>query len=295
MFKVYIHQNLINHKIYIGITSLDIKERWGKNGNGYRKQSFYRAIQKYGWNNFRHVVLFDNLTEEDACQIEQELILFHKSNKSKFGYNADNGGRYAGKHSKKTRDKISKNVKRRKIICLETKEIFNSGIEASRKLNINYTTLMRVCKGKRRNKSAKGYHFKYYEEYDENKQYSFEVGSGYMVICLETKEIFNSATDASKKMKIDLSSICKVCNGNKLSVNKLHFKYLKDYDENKKYKFYSDRDTIKKAIMCIETNIKFESIKQAADIMSLNPTGICAVLRGKQKTTGGYTFKYIDK
>ena len=45
-------------KYYIGITSQAVNKRW-KNGKGYKSSPyFYNAIQKYGWNNFEHNILF---------------------------------------------------------------------------------------------------------------------------------------------------------------------------------------------------------------------------------------------
>ena len=90
-FYVYKHISP-NNKVYIGITSLLPQERWC-NGEGYNKQKlFYRAIQKYGWDNFKHEILFEGLTKEEACQKEIELIAEYKSNNSDFGYNLTAGG-----------------------------------------------------------------------------------------------------------------------------------------------------------------------------------------------------------
>ena len=48
-------------KYYIGITSQAVNKRW-KNGKGYKSSPyFYNAIQKYGWNNFEHNILFTDL------------------------------------------------------------------------------------------------------------------------------------------------------------------------------------------------------------------------------------------
>ena len=91
-YKVYKHINKINNKVYIGITQQDLKKRW-QNGYGYKEQKyFYSAIKKYGWNNFEHIVLFDNLTEEQAIEKEIELIKQYKSNNRKYGYNISQGG-----------------------------------------------------------------------------------------------------------------------------------------------------------------------------------------------------------
>lgn len=76
MYTVYQHKNKINGKIYIGITMQKPEVRWGKNGNNYKSSPhFYSAIQKYGWDNFEHNILFTGLTKEEACLKEQELKL----------------------------------------------------------------------------------------------------------------------------------------------------------------------------------------------------------------------------
>ena len=63
---------------YIGITRTTLKERW-KDGKGYIKQSlFYNAIQKYGWNNFSHEILEENiLTKECAEEREKYWINYY--------------------------------------------------------------------------------------------------------------------------------------------------------------------------------------------------------------------------
>jgi group I intron endonuclease len=80
-------------KIYIGITCQEPPEKRWVNGCGYRNnQYFWRAIQKYGWNNFEHEILFVNLSKEDAANKEKELISFYNSNNSLYGYNLSSGG-----------------------------------------------------------------------------------------------------------------------------------------------------------------------------------------------------------
>lgn len=91
-YIVYKHTNKINGKIYIGITSQKPNKRW-QNGYGYKdNQHFYRAIQKYGWDNFEHEILYEDLEEEIALSKERELIELYHSNDPNLGYNKDNGG-----------------------------------------------------------------------------------------------------------------------------------------------------------------------------------------------------------
>lgn len=81
-----------NDKVYIGITSRDPKVRWGKNGSNYERQLFGKAIEKYDWENFKHIILESNLSEEQAKAKEIELIERYKSFDREFGYNVSLGG-----------------------------------------------------------------------------------------------------------------------------------------------------------------------------------------------------------
>ena len=116
-YIVYMHISPSN-KRYIGITSRNINDRW-RNGKGYEKQKyFYRAIEKYGWDNFQHIIIAKELTKEVAEWLEIELIkIWNTTNKEK-GYNimeggdATNGlngklnGMYGNHHTEETKQKI---------------------------------------------------------------------------------------------------------------------------------------------------------------------------------------------
>lgn len=92
MYCVYKHTNLINGKIYIGVTN-DIKRRWRQNGIEYKScKHFYEAIKKYGFNSFDHLVLEDGLTEIQAFEREKYYIEFYQSNDKSKGYNISCGG-----------------------------------------------------------------------------------------------------------------------------------------------------------------------------------------------------------
>lgn len=99
-----------NGKVYIGITGELPSKRWN-GGNGYiQNKHFYRAIEKYGWQNIRHEILLDSLTKDEACQKEIELIAEYKSNNPKYGYNISCGGESGNAGviaSEETRQKMS--------------------------------------------------------------------------------------------------------------------------------------------------------------------------------------------
>ena len=58
---------------YFGQTN-NIKRRWRNNGAGYKGTALYPYIEKYGWDNIKHIVLFREQTRENAFFIENFLI-----------------------------------------------------------------------------------------------------------------------------------------------------------------------------------------------------------------------------
>ena len=92
MNKLYVHINKANGKRYYGITSQKANQRW-QNGRGYQYNEYFtRAIEKYGWDNFEHIVLFDNLTKDEANLLEQMYIALYDTTNPNKGYNMTLGG-----------------------------------------------------------------------------------------------------------------------------------------------------------------------------------------------------------
>lgn len=107
-YTVYIHTNKINNKKYIGVTSNTIEKRAGRNGIRYKRCiAFYNAINKYGWNNFKHEIIKSNLTKEEAGICEKCLIRIYDTRNPKYGYNISEGGYTGYKITDETRKKIS--------------------------------------------------------------------------------------------------------------------------------------------------------------------------------------------
>ena len=66
-------------KVYIGITTQTPKVRW-QYGNGYKScKLFYNTIIKYGWENIKHEILFSNIDEGRAKDLEINLIKHYKN------------------------------------------------------------------------------------------------------------------------------------------------------------------------------------------------------------------------
>lgn len=156
-WTVYRHINKINNKIYVGITKNSVAQRWGKNGRGYKPSQsehtcFYKAIQKYGWNNFEHEILFEGLTYELAIEKEKELIKLYNC-KAPFGYNLTDGGEGTSgiEVSEKVRKKRSQNmsgnnnIKAKKVFC--DGKIFDTINDCADYLGVNRNKLVRWITG----------------------------------------------------------------------------------------------------------------------------------------------------
>lgn len=182
-YKVYCLTNTINGKQYVGITKQDVIKRW-KSGKGYKKPTrIGSAIAKYGWNNFNKEVLFENLTQKQAIEVEKEYI--KKLDTINSGYNVQEGGlggnngyvseetkrksslAHKGQHSSpKTEFKKGQRSKAHLMIikpvyCVELDKVFDSIVDAEKQLNISHH-VWDCIKGKR-NKCG-GYHWKYAKE-----------------------------------------------------------------------------------------------------------------------------------
>ena len=80
LYYIYKH-TFPNNKVYIGKTCCKPEYRWGINGKRYwHNKEMYKDIQKFGWGNIKHEILFQNLSKEEASQIEYELVEKNKYN-----------------------------------------------------------------------------------------------------------------------------------------------------------------------------------------------------------------------
>ena len=111
---IYLTENLTNEKLYIGQTVRDDNTYLG---SGLLIQ---RAIDKYGRENFKRVILIECSSQEELN--EQEIFWIQTLNTLQpNGYNLELGGNGKGKVSKETLKKMS-NAKIGKFKSEETKK-----------------------------------------------------------------------------------------------------------------------------------------------------------------------------
>ena len=198
----------------------------------------------------------------------------------------------------------------KKVICVETNKVFDSIKDASNQLNIDKTSIGKVCRGIY--KKAGGYTFKYLNDYEAKTNKVKETKS---VICIETNKVFISIAEAGRIMNIDPSSIGKVCRGVNKTAKGYTFKFYDEVNKDKvnlstqeltvnelnepiELKDFKPDLTIKenkKRILCIETNEIFNSIGEASRKLNIDRSSIGKVCNNKLKSAGGYTFKYITE
>lgn len=164
-------------KVYVGITKLSLSFRWNQ-GRGYKRcKLFYRAIQKYGWDNFTHEVLLDKITKSEAIYVERYLIKWYKLHS--ISYNITDGGESTtGFHMPEdARKRISQYLKENRgrpvlqyTIEGEFIREFKSATAAADILGYGHTSVINCASGNKRENLLYGSIFIYKDEVDKLPQ-----------------------------------------------------------------------------------------------------------------------------
>ncbi len=174
---VYTHTRLdTNEVFYVGIGTQDNYIRASRSHN--RTNYWNNVVKRCGW---KVDILYDNLSWEDACKKEKELIAFYGRIDLGTGtlVNLTDGGEgtLGHQHTEETKEKMSKTRKGRKyseehkaktrnsmlgknckkIINTETGEVFKSVEEAANSIGISRVALSLKLTGKTKNKTNLNY------------------------------------------------------------------------------------------------------------------------------------------
>lgn len=222
MYTVYQHKNKLNGKVYIGITSQAPKQRWGINGCNYKSSPhFYSAIQKYGWDNFEHNILFDGLTKEEACLKEQDLIKYFCSMNRKYGYNSTSGGEIFVMNEE-TKQKLSLamngNTNGLGHPCSKEKKNKISKAQKGRELTPEHKRKL--------SNAAKNRHTPCSEE--KRQTLSERYPNKKKVYCEELDTIYDSVQECGRMLNIPATNISKLCNGRGKTLKGYHLRYYND-------------------------------------------------------------------
>ena len=252
-YSVYCHQCSVNLKKYIGITGRkNLKHRF-LNGKGYQHNiRFSNAINKYGWDSFITTVLDSNLTRDQARELEIYYIAKYDTTNPEKGYNVSPGGNLVNEI---TRKQISKTLTGRKMPD-DQKERLRAKLK-----NVPHYWVPSSA-------GIKGF---------DNKRSKH-------VICIETQEIYGSLHEAATKTGFDRKSLQQACEGKAKYVHGYHFAFW-PIDIRPKEEL-----NIKKAIRCIELNVVYRNVKEAAKAFNLCESTIQKTCAHKYKASKGFHF-----
>lgn len=207
---VYCHTNKINGKRYIGITQNKPNRRW-QNGYGYkdRNSHFYNAIKKYGWENFEHIILEENLTRKEASEKEKYYIRLYNTNNENYGYNITSGG-----DNNFTRNKLTE--EQRTNISNKTKEAMNSAEIREYMLKV-YNSEGWI----RKNSEATRRQW-----VTSDLKLRVQAANGHKVRCVETGNVYLSILEASRQTGLSRYKITQSCQNKSYIVNNTHWEYI---------------------------------------------------------------------
>lgn len=219
-FVLYKHTSPTG-KVYIGITCQNPTARW-RGGLGYRHNGhFFNAIMRYGWENFKHEILYEGMTRAEACQKEKELIAEYRSTDERYGYNLTIGGDGCPGAVKTEEFRQGQSEKTRLLWCdPEYRE-----------------HMVEVHKGKKQS-----------QETIDKRRNSYLIG--------------HPVSEKTKQKARERAT------GNKFRA---------------------------RAVLCVEKNMEFDTIKEAADWAGITPPTINRHLHGKKKSAGGYHWRYVKE
>ena len=137
-------------KSYIGKT---INEKRRKEQHRYCSgncTAFHNAIKLYGFINFKYEILHSDVESDEELNRLEIFEIENHNTLTPNGYNMLIGGDID------FREKIP--IKQ-KVLCVETKEVFESVAIASREKEINRPNISRVINGNGKTKMAGGFHW----------------------------------------------------------------------------------------------------------------------------------------
>lgn len=139
-----------------------------------KKMSLSKQGVYNGENNPRYGAIVTEETRRKISKANKGRIISEQQRKEHSERMRGEGNSFYGKHhTEETINKVSKgnNYRAKPVYCYEKEEIRLSGVEWEEELDVSKTMICGCCKG--RQKSAKGYHFRYATE-EEIKEYKLK-------------------------------------------------------------------------------------------------------------------------
>lgn len=274
MNNISIYRHIFpNGKVYIGQTCQKPEYRWG-NGKGYKTSPFiFNAINKYGWDNIEHQILFSNLDQLNADIIEEDLIYYYKQiGKS---YNLATGGKVnrGWKMSDEAKEKL---------------RILNTGRthsdEAKEKIrlsklgekNPNYGKSLSEEIRQKISKAMKGKGTKKVMQIDPKSGEVVKTWDSEVEVCEFYNGNHSLIYDAIRRHSLTKGYYWQYEGEEILPINNRnpHCKYVEQIDKN-----------------TLEVIKVWDSLSEVERILNISASNISNVCKGKRKTAGGFIWR----
>lgn len=269
MSFIYKITNLIDNKVYIGLTTRTVEARW-KEHCRHGSQQIDDAIQMYGIENFQ-IETLEECDESILDDREKYWIDYYDSFKN--GYNNTYGGR-GNNFIMTDKSDVVLQLWEDGLTINKIVEKTSLNVETIRGyLNKNGITKEQIKE--RANQVLRELKSIKIKQYDLNGNFIKE---------------WDSSIEAGKKLDINPSNIRSVCSGQRNSAGDFIWKYSNDESpvkvKNKKKKEVCQYDLNNNYITT------YNSLKEAEEKTGINYTSISKVCNGKTKTAGKYIWKY---
>ena len=302
-YIVYKHTNLINGKIYFGITFQNPLERWGFKGKGYaNNEHFYRDILMYGWDEgFSHEILHYNLTPSEASYYERKYIKEFNTQDKNYGYNIADGGV----------DSNDNYIEVKEVIDLKTGLIYPSIALCAMETDSARITIEADCKGRLHNQSIR--QFMYYDEfcaYSEQEQLNLRKGLNAdgtahertrttEVVRLVDGKHYSSIDSCMKENKITQHTILNHCNGSIKGKKPRLYMYQREYTNLTPSEKNNYRDLIieyqGRQIVCLYDGKVYPTYRQCQLATGAKPRTIKGHCSNFLKQSKDRLFMYIEE
>lgn len=262
-YVVYMHISPSNKK-YIGLTCQKPEKRW-QNGKGYKYNEYFtRAIDKYGWDSFQHLIIAKGLTENEAKWLEIELIRVNDSTNLEKGYNITLGGEGTRgyQHTEETKQKYSemrrgdRNPNYGKAMSEEQKQKISEAHKGSHHTEETRRKMSESHKGQ--------YSGEKHPMYGKYGELSPMYGKKH------TEEARRKMSESAKGRIVSEETKQKISKANK--------------GENNYW--YGKRSICAKGVICITTKRLFLSATEGANYYSIHYQNISKCCKGKAKSAG---------
>lgn len=248
LYSVYTHTSP-SGKVYVGVSN-NPKRRWGtygapylgktKNGS-YSQSCFASAILKYGWENFEHNIILEDIPFNEALYAEKYLIRWYKIHH--ISYNMSDGGEYFSgsrkplseehrqkvkefmnthhpmkgrHHTEEAKAKISKAAKTRIYTSEKRAAISEKMSKAHKGMSPSLSKEGR----KRISLAAKEAHKKGLIPYRNKEVHQYDFNGNYIAS-------YSSITEAAKAVNRNGGDISECANGNNLSAGGYIWSFIK--------------------------------------------------------------------